>query len=499
MDQQAAAGISKSDPRPGTAGGLSPVLGVGLFVLLAAIVAGYYALLLTSGHFDLFHPVPRGMVFNSMMEHMLQGRFDVDPDAVGYEAFLRDGRTYAYWGVFCALLRLPLMFAPGWRTVDVTVLSSLIAILLAVWFKLRALYFLLQRAPDGAGTRFLGILVGLAILFSGAQISFMRLSLYQEVCFWGAAFGAGFMLAALRGLLEDRFPLSRLCWMALLAGLALNTRVTCGINLYGALGLLVGALAFRSQPSSARLRLIAPLAVLGLFAVLTGVVNYGRWGNPFTFANYYIYALNLEPAHADNLARMDKYGLFSLERIPYGLIYYFFPIWALPSAQAPYQLLEPLKRLFDFYELPPSHFALTDPLLVGLFGWFLWRLVRGRAHVASPLATTAVLIGLTIGCIMLLSPPAMCYRYRMDFYPLLELGAFLGLNVALQEYGATRLGLGRRIALASVVAFGVIFSHGIMAVYKVTPGGAGWVVFPQGAVPGYRALLRGETPSQRSL
>ena len=324
MDQQAAAGISKSDPRPGTAGGLSPVLGVGLFVLLAAIVAGYYALLLTSGHFDLFHPVPRGMVFNSMMEHMLQGRFDVDPDAVGYEAFLRDGRTYAYWGVFCALLRLPLMFAPGWRTVDVTVLSSLIAILLAVWFKLRALYFLLQRAPDGAGTRFLGILVGLAILFSGAQISFMRLSLYQEVCFWGAAFGAGFMLAALRGLLEDRFPLSRLCWMALLAGLALNTRVTCGINLYGALGLLVAALAFRSQPSSARLRLIAPLAVLGLFAVLTGVVNYGRWGNPFTFANYYIYALNLEPAHADNLARMDKYGLFSLERIPYGLIYYFF-------------------------------------------------------------------------------------------------------------------------------------------------------------------------------
>ena len=46
----------------------------------------------------------------------------------------------------------------------------------------------------------------------------MRLSVYQEVCFWSAAMGAGFMVAALRGLLEDRFALSRRRWMALLAG-----------------------------------------------------------------------------------------------------------------------------------------------------------------------------------------------------------------------------------------------------------------------------------------
>ena len=191
--------------------------------------------------------------------------------------------------------------------------------------------------------------------------------------------------------------------------------------------------------------------------------------------------------------------MFNAVRIPYGLSYYFFPIWALPSGQAAYLIPESARRLFDAFEMPPSTPILTDPLLVGLFGFFLWRLVRGRAHVASPLATTAVLFGLTLGGLMLLCALAMDHRYRLDFYPLLELGAFLGLNVALQEYGAIRLGLGRRIALASVVAFGVIFSHGIMAVYKVTPGGAGWVVFPQGAVPGYRALLRGETPSQRSL
>ena len=232
---------------------------------------------------------------------------------------------------------------------------------------------------------------------------------------------------------------------------------------------------------SARLRLIAPLAVLGLFAVITGVVNYGRWGDPFTFANLYLYRMNLEPAHADNIARLHTYGVFNLERVPYGIMYYFFPIWALPSAGAPYQFMEPLKRLFDSYELPPSSFALTDPLLVGLFGLFLWRLARGRAHVASPLATTAVLIGLTIGYTMLRARLRCATATEWTFLPAAGARQLAGLNLALQDYGASQLGLARRVALTSVVVFGVVFFHGIMAVYKITPGGLGRV--PPGSRP----------------
>jgi hypothetical protein len=60
---------------------------------------------------SLPRPVTMGLVFNSMMQHMLHGRFDVDPAAIlaGGEVYIRDGRTYSYFGVFCALLRLPLI------------------------------------------------------------------------------------------------------------------------------------------------------------------------------------------------------------------------------------------------------------------------------------------------------------------------------------------------------------------------------------------------------
>src|ERR1035441_8288016 len=69
----------------------------------------YYGALITNGNFKLFWPTDEGLTFNSMLEHLLHGRFDVDPEAIGNEGFLRDGRVYAYQGVFCALIRLPLL------------------------------------------------------------------------------------------------------------------------------------------------------------------------------------------------------------------------------------------------------------------------------------------------------------------------------------------------------------------------------------------------------
>jgi hypothetical protein len=86
--------------------------------LLALVMAGMFLVP------SLPRPVTMGLVFNSMMQHMLQGRFDVDPAAIltGGEVYVRDGRSYAYFGVFCALLRLPLI-AIGRADLDMTVVS----------------------------------------------------------------------------------------------------------------------------------------------------------------------------------------------------------------------------------------------------------------------------------------------------------------------------------------------------------------------------------------
>ena len=42
--------------------------------------------------------------FDSMMVHSLRGEFTVNREAIGYEAFTLDGKTYAYFGIFPAVL-----------------------------------------------------------------------------------------------------------------------------------------------------------------------------------------------------------------------------------------------------------------------------------------------------------------------------------------------------------------------------------------------------------
>jgi hypothetical protein len=73
----------------------------------AAVLTNGFALWRASGANEL------NLTSNSMLEHLLRGQYDVDPNIVGTEGYLRDGRVYAYWGVFCALLRLPLTLIPG--------------------------------------------------------------------------------------------------------------------------------------------------------------------------------------------------------------------------------------------------------------------------------------------------------------------------------------------------------------------------------------------------
>src|SRR5438128_4907859 len=93
----------------------------GIVLLCMVPAAAYYAILICSNYGaiepgfqpsapGLFTPVHYGRVFNSMLLHLLQGSFDVDPEAIGREGFVRDGLTYSYFGIALALLRLPFLF-----------------------------------------------------------------------------------------------------------------------------------------------------------------------------------------------------------------------------------------------------------------------------------------------------------------------------------------------------------------------------------------------------
>jgi hypothetical protein len=330
----------------------------------------------------------------------------------------------------------------------------------------------------------------------GAQTGFLLTSIYQEVMFWSGAMAAVFVYVAVRGLLREQFSTGSLYVMAAMAGLSLNTRVSMGIGLYAALGLLLVVLRYEelsgagdTRPWIVRLyravvqrRTVVALAILLLFVIVAGIVNAGRFGNPLTFADYRHHLGSLFPGHME---RVQTYGLFNLERVPFGLIYYFFPIWMLRGADGNLMLDEYRYRLIDVAELPPASFLLTEMLPILLMVLVCWRtdiLYRWRPR---RLQAFAIATGLAAPGGLMLTAMGMTYRYRMDFFPLLEFVSFLAIPCLSREYAVHRMARGLRISLVVATIVGIVAAHVILVLYKLSPLGPGQMHLHEGIVNVY--------------
>jgi hypothetical protein len=155
-----------------------------------ALIFAYYWTLLSDGRFLLVAPIPFGLTFNRMIEYMSRGRFDVDPSIIGFEGFVREGRTYAYFGVLPALLRWPLLIWPRFAGVDFTALSCAIAATLAAIAKLAAVRQARQVMGDAPYARRVTLFVVAIVIFGGAQVQFLRPSIYEEPLHWASAIAA---------------------------------------------------------------------------------------------------------------------------------------------------------------------------------------------------------------------------------------------------------------------------------------------------------------------
>ena len=439
------------------------------FLSVAAVVPAviwYFVLARLLHHLpiasDFFHPTLLGQAFNSMAEYLLQGRFDVDPAAIEGEAFLVGDRTVAYFGIFCALLRLPFLAFPQ---LDIGWLSCLAATGLGLWFQLRALLLVRDSVPPSGKRDWLIVAVALCMVFGGQQVQFLRPSLYQEVVNWADALAMGFVFLAIKGLLRG-FDTRTLIGMALFAGFALLARVSFGLGLYAALG---GVLLLHWR------RMFWPGLVLAMFIVATGIVNHGRWGSPFVFADFTKYALD-QDVFPDRLVRLAAYGEFNPRRLGLGLSYYFVPIWTWVRTDGQLLFSEARERLIDAFELPAGSFLLSDPLLLGLaFALPSWSgLTRPSQAIwkgmvgSSPTRTVwALLIGLAIPPCLMLIAISMNYRYRVEFYPFLILAALLGVRRLCLSPAAPF----RRAPLVAAVVLSIAVSHGMAAIYAVSPWG----------------------------
>jgi hypothetical protein len=442
----------------------------GIVLLSFALAVSYYVTLLSVGSPSFFAPAPAGLTFNSMLLHMLHGSFDVDPETIGIDGVVRNGLTYAYFGVLPALLRLPFVFSPDFATTDFTRLSCVVAVSLMAGFKLASLLTVWRVAcrPDRSN---LVALFAIALLFGGAQIQFLRVVLYQEVLLWADALASAFIYLILRGYYSERgFSGGRLAALAAIAGLCLLTRVSTALGLYVALGLLMLQLAWQELRAGGFSRLLTRMlmpilsagAILLAFIAVAAVVNYGRWGNPLVFAG---------DAQSHALAGPDlsvydaRYGWFNPIRVGYSLAYYFIPVWVLRGADGNLLWSAFQERTIGTVELPPSSFFLSDPLIIGLMIFALIGLVA-RRNVLDRAIAVPVLAGLFVPIALILTFNCMTFRYRLEFYPFFDLCAFLGFGALLSRPKDPPVGL-----FAIPVFCGVAASHAIWLLYMLSPMG----------------------------
>jgi hypothetical protein len=433
----------------------------------------------------LLEPGARGMTFNSMLEHLLHGEFDVDPAAITSEGHIRDGKTYTYFGIIPALLRLPLLPTGALARLDVTSLYCALAAMVALCFKLASVVLINDELPKSRLQAIAFFVLVLSLLLGGAQIQFLRGTIYQETIDWAGAISAAFIYCAVRGLIAKReFSTGLIAVMASLAGLGLLTRVSTALGLYVAVGLLVLVLAWPSVgPFRDRLprfvhdlasrRTIVALTILLVFMALSGIVNYGRWGNPVAFSgdsSTYIHLM----ATPERIVRLKAHGGFNIERLWYGILYYFFPIWTIIRPDGQFLFSEFETRIFDTIEIPPSSFLLSDPLLLMLGGAFLLQLPRlARERLLDLRAVVALMIGFLIPVLLILTFFCMAFRYRLEFYPFLEFAGFIGFYAICVNPGRV-FALSRRklsLILIASAGFGIVYSHLLLFLYKISLGG----------------------------
>jgi len=328
-------------------------------------------------------------------------------------------------------------------------------------------------------------------VLGGSSVPFLRATVYQEAILWEGVFASAFVVLALRGLTaRDGFSPRILVLMTIAAGCCLLTRVVMATGLYaGILALLVwqfgGEIVRNSRdapagPSHARRgagfrmpstgRFIAPLIILAVFASAAGFINYQRFGHPLAFANFSVQT-HLPTSHGVHLAglpALEEYGEFHPRRIPYGLMYYFAPVWFVHSDNGGF-LFDDYRKKIDLIEPPPSSFVVTDPLLLMLAAAGFGALCRRNRMALSRPAAALIAAGLALPPVLLLMAFAMAFRYRMEFYPLFVFLTLIGAFGIKPEIAAPRPRSTLGLVLFAMV--GIVASHLVLAIYKISPWG----------------------------
>ncbi|MCX6955658.1 MAG: hypothetical protein NTV51_26235 [Verrucomicrobia bacterium] len=400
------------------------------FLLTAAFCGLAFTTVLTNGTFRLVTPESFGNFYDFQAMSLLQFRLDVPEEALSGEAFIYAGKTYGYFGITPALLRLPfVIFGVAFGELSrAAMLVYYAATLVGAYLLLLDATRLLRPSrpgPPGWQTILFTAHVGL-----GSTVFFLgsRAYIYHEAILCGIMFAVFSCWCALRHL---GCPSGRWWLGALVLGvLSVHARPPTGFFALTVLGCVAVAtmLPFlRSRPFSLR-ALRRPLAI-GALAV-AGVASF----NALSYAKFRTfegcplrYNVQYSPKR---LAKIDS-KQFHVANIPYGIASYLYHPTIEVSPRFPW--------LYLAHELPTARFPAakldlpdrTMALPYGMTGLFALAILVGAWACAQLPAARPPILTLWVAFIPTLlamaAAIAVAERYTGDFVPFLIAAAAFGL------------------------------------------------------------------------
>ncbi len=483
-------------------------------VVGAALAFAAWAWMLLMGRADLLVREPYGNFYDAQARALLHGHWSVSATELGWEGFLIHGKTSTYFGPWPAILRMPFVeLAPSTygRLTQLSMLLAFAVLLVgAAMLHWRIRTLLRPEVPLGRGELALAAAVPIVIgCGSSAYFLASRAWVYHEAILWGAAWS---LVAYERILAFTMRPSgSRLAVASLTATLAFASRASVGLGPVIALGLvftgqlvraLHGRLRRNGSDDAAHSerglgRLLGSLEWLGvertrtrrdrgwlgatLIATLVPAaayvyVNWARFHTLFTvpWRRQLLFKFSAT-ARAPLEANHGSY--FSIKYAPTALLQYLrpdalsldglFPWVTYPRFRTPVVGNVVINALDFSSSVTASMLGLSILTGVGIVG-ALWSRRFARTEHAARLRV--LLIGASVGVVLVVTIAFIAQRYLGDWLPLVAIGAIAGFHVLLRRRETSpRPSRARTVViavLATLTVLGVWVNGSLAIVYQ---------------------------------
>ena len=388
---------------------------------------------LWSGSPNPLRGVPYDNFYDLQARAMFHGHLNLPSGDMGIEAFLHNGRSYTYFGIFPSLIRMPILAVTDAFDGDLTAGSLLVAWIMTGLFSSLMLWRLrvLMRGRALVGRiEAVGYGVFMATVMGGSVIIFLTATpfIYNEDFAWSIPLTVGALFAMI-GVMER--PSWGRVWASFALVLCANlnrtpTGYACTIG-----AVLIAGWLFMGRGGQSNRRWALPMLAVGVIPFLVNcAVTYAKFGLPVglpmadqvwaTVNAHRRYFLAANGGKAFSLAFLPSTAVAYLQ--PFGIHFTgVFPFITPPTSPAAWYAGSVLDQTY-----PTASLTATSPLLLLLTLWGAVTAFRPKA-LGQIRYARIILIAAAAGTSGVFLWGYISQRYLADLMPLVIVAAAVGL------------------------------------------------------------------------